>query len=37
MATKTKPQTEVKSGLVIRKIGTLTKPMIHHISTTVTP
>ncbi len=37
MPTKTQPKTGTKSGLVIRKIGKLTKPMVHHIGQTVTP
>lgn len=37
MTTNTKPQTEIKSGLIIKKIGKLTKPMVHHIGNTVTP
>jgi len=36
MATKTQPQTGTKLGLVIRKIGKLTKPMVHHIAEAVT-
>lgn len=37
MSTQTKPQTEVKKGLVIKKIKKLTKPMVHHIGSNPTP
>lgn len=37
MATNTQPQTAIKSGLIIRKIGKLTKQLVHHIGNTITP
>lgn len=37
MPTNTQPQTVIKPGLIVRKIGKLTKPMVHHIGTTITP
>lgn len=37
MTIKTKPKTKTKPGLVVKKIGTLTKPMVHHIGNTITP
>ena len=32
-----KPKTEVKPSLIIRKIGKLTKPMVHHLGVLICP